>query len=223
MNPAVASVVDRVLLCGLDLKERLERGEKLDIALEQTQLRSLLKSESEARRWPDYGGDSQIGGTTIGGERAHAFLGIRYALVCWLDEIFTLDPQWASKWQEEALEPEMYRTRLRADQFWEQARRAETRPNPDALEAYFLCAVLGFRGKHAGAPEQLQAWCDSVEPRISAGSERGPDLPSARMPPCSVPPLAGRDKARKLMLIGAILAGIFLFLVAFTLIKTLPG
>jgi glycosyltransferase involved in cell wall biosynthesis len=51
----------------LDLKERLEKGEKLDLAVEQAQLRTLLKSESEARRWPDYGGDSPIGATTIGG------------------------------------------------------------------------------------------------------------------------------------------------------------
>src|SRR5436309_16103908 len=125
MDSDIASVVDRVVLCGLDLKERLERGDKPDIAVEQAQLRTLLRSESEARRWPDYGGDNPLGGTTIGGERPHAFQGIRYALVCWLDEMFTLDPLWADKWQEEALEPQLYRSRLRAEQFWEQARRAE--------------------------------------------------------------------------------------------------
>jgi type VI secretion system protein ImpK len=221
MNSDVARIVDRVLLCGLDLKERLERGDKLDVAVEQTQLRSLLKSESEARRWPDYGGDHPMAGTTIGGERAHGFQGIRYALVCWLDEMFTLDPLWASKWQEEALEPEMYHTRLRAEQFWEQARRAEARPNTDALEAYFLCAVLGFRGKYAGAPEKLRAWTDSVEPRITAGFDRGYDLPSAKMPPCNVPPLVGRDKMKKLLLAGAILAGVFLVLAAFVLVTVL--
>jgi len=218
MNPEIASVMDRVLLCGLDLRERLERGEKLDISVEQTQLRGLLKSENEARRWPEYGGDSPIGGTTIGGQRAQAFAGIRYALTCWLDEVFIGDSRWSEEWRHQALELDLYGEVLRFDRFWEQARRAESRSSPDALEAYFLCAMLGFRGRNAGAPEQMQAWCDSVEPRITGGYDRGYDLPSARMPPCDVPPLAGREKARKLVLIGAILAGIFLFLVAFTVV-----
>src|SRR5258708_12526978 len=92
----------------------------------------------------------------MGGERTLGFQGIRYALVCWLDQIFTLDPQWAAKWQEEALEPEMYRSRLRAEQFWEQAKRAEARPSTDALEAYFLCPMLGFPAKNLTPPPHLR-------------------------------------------------------------------
>src|SRR5262249_20748527 len=168
MNSEVAGVMDRVLLCGLDLKDRLEKGEKLDIAVEQTQLRALLKSESEARRWPEYGGDSAIGGTTIGGQRAQAFAGIRYALTSWLDEIFIADSRWSEEWRDKALELDLYGEVLRYDRFWEQARRAESRPGTDALEGYFLCTMLGFRGRNVGAPEQLQAWCDSVEPRITS-------------------------------------------------------
>jgi type VI protein secretion system component VasF len=218
MNSDLATVVDRVVLCGLDLKERLDRGDHPDISVEQAQLRTLLKGESESRRWPDYGGDNPLSGTTIGGERAQVFQGSRYALVCWLDEMFTLDPQWAEKWQEEALEPQLYRSRLRADLFWEHARRAEGRPSTDALEGFFLCAVLGFRGKYAGAPEKVQAWCDMVEPRITAGFDRGYDLPSAKMPPCNVPPLTAREQLRKLVAFGALLGGVFLLLAAFLLV-----
>jgi type VI secretion system protein ImpK len=221
MNTEIANIVDRVLLCGLDLKDRLEKGEKLDIAVEQTQLRALLKSESEARRWPEFSGDSPVGGSMIAGERTAGFQGIRYALVCWLDEIFTLDPQWAAKWQEEALEPEMYRTRLRAEQFWEQARRAEARPNTDALEAYFLCTMLGFRGKNAGASDKLRAWCDSVESRITRGYDRGFDAPAARMPPCNVPPLSGRDKLRTVILVGSLLAAVLLVLLPIVVMRGL--
>jgi type VI protein secretion system component VasF len=219
MNSEIASVMDRVLLCGLDLKNRLEQGEKLDIAVEQTQLRTLLKSESESRRWPEYGGDSAIGGTTIGGQRAQAFAGIRYALTSWLDEIFIADSRWSEEWRDKALELDLYGEVLRYDRFWEQARRAESRPGTDALEGYFLCTMLGFRGRNVGAPEQLQAWCDSVEPRITSGYDRGYDLPAARMPPCNVPPLVGRDKLRKLMVIGAILAGYLLLVASFVLVS----
>src|SRR5262249_7301605 len=122
MNADIANIMDRILLCGLDLKERLAKGEKLDLALEQAQLRTLLKSESEARRWPDYGGDHPMGGSSIGRERTGGFLGIRYALASWLDEVFISDSPWASEWVEQLLEYELYRSRLRAERFWEQAR-----------------------------------------------------------------------------------------------------
>jgi len=219
MKSDVASIVDRVLLCGLDLKDRLDKGEKPDIAVEQAQLRELLRSDSEARRWPDYGGDSQIGATVMGGQRPQGFAGGRYALACWLDEIFIADPRWGEDWRPLALELEMYGEVVRYDRFWEQARRAEARANPDALEMYFLCTMLGFRGNKAGAPEQLRAWCDAVEARITSGYDRGYDQPSAKVPPCNVPPLAGRDKLRKLMLYGAILVGIFLLLAVFALVS----
>jgi len=221
MNPEISSVVDRVLLCGLDLKDRLEKGEKPDIAVEQAQLRSLLKSDSEARRWPDYGGDSPLGGTVIGGNRPHSFAGVRYALACWLDEIFIADQRWGEEWRPLAFELEMYGEVLRYDRFWEQARRAEARPNPDALEVYFLCTMLGFRGSKAGAPDQLQAWCDAVESRVASAYDRGYDQPAAKIPPCNVPPLVGRDRLRKLMAWGALLAGSFLLLASFAVVTLL--
>jgi type VI secretion system protein ImpK len=211
MQPEIANLVDRVLLCGLDLKERLARGERLDMAVEQAQLRTLLKSQSEAQRWPDYGGDNPLGATSLGGQKTAGFLGIRYALVCWLDEIFILDSPWADQWKEQALEPELYGTRLRGDEFWNQVRRAEARATPDALEGYYLCVMLGFRGQQS--LDKLRAWCDAMEPRITGGYDRGYDLPPAKAPPCNVPPLVSRDKLRRLVVVGALLAALLLVLV----------
>jgi type VI secretion system protein ImpK len=204
MKAEIANIVDRVLLCGLDLKDRLEKGENRDLAVEQHQLRVLLKSAEEARRWPEYGGDGQADGM--------GFLGMRYALVCWLDEIFSRDSPWAKQWTEQVFEYEMYRTRERYEAFWEQARRAEARPDPDALEAYYLCAMLGFRGQKAGSPQELRAWADRMEPRLTRGYDKGYNLPPAKVPPCNVPPLTGRDRLRTIFLIGLALTAVFLVL-----------
>jgi len=212
MNTELAKIVDQVLLCGLDIKDRLDKGEQLDFSLMQSQLRALLKSEMEARKWPDYGGDAQVSGTTIGGQRPHSFLGIRYALACWLDELFIVGSRWSDQWKEQALEPELYQARERADRFWEQARRAEARPNSDALEAYFLCSMLGFRGKYASAPDKLRDWCDSVEPRLTKRYDKGFEVPPPKQPPCNVPPRYGRDRLRTVILIGALLAAVLLVL-----------
>jgi type VI secretion system protein ImpK len=52
--------------------------------------------------------------------------------------------------------------------FWEQARLAEGRPHIDALEAYYLCVMLGFRGQYLGKPQDLQQWRQRVQARLVA-------------------------------------------------------
>src|SRR5262249_62306200 len=126
-----------------------------------------------------------------GGESAmrrdEAFLGIRYALVCWLDEIFILDSPWASEWNERKLEEGLYGTNDRAWKFWEQARKAEARPGTDALEVYYLCVVLGFRGDLRNAPERLAGWRNTIESRIAKGQGQERQGPPGRTQPLDVP------------------------------------
>src|SRR6188474_1267563 len=98
MRDDIANLVNPVITYGLRLKERLEHGETPDFYNEQAQLKGMLLGELEARRIADYGGDagSDSGG---GGRRSpDAFLGIRYIMACWLDEIFIIDSAWASQW-----------------------------------------------------------------------------------------------------------------------------
>lgn len=78
--------------------------------------------------------------------------------------------------------------------------------------------MLGFRGNRAGNPDVLRAWGDAVEPRITTGRDRGYDLPAAQAPPGNVPLPVARDKLRKLVLTGAILAGVFLLRASFALV-----
>src|SRR5262245_58318234 len=136
MREEMASLVHPVLAYGLRLKERLRGGEGLNLMDEQAALKGLLQSDSQARRMTDYGGDRPMDNSVMtwarpqeaGRRGSDGFLGARFALVCWLDEIFTLDSPWASQWNEHKLETELYGSTDRAFKFWEQARKAEGCP-----------------------------------------------------------------------------------------------
>src|SRR5439155_11845235 len=122
-----------------------------DFATAQNELQGLLQSASQAQRWADFGGDRTSGDSIVRDQ----FLGIRYALVCWLDEIFILDSPWKDQWSERSLEIDLYNSRERAWKFWEQADNASARPTTDALEVFFLCVMLGFRGNKVDSPDDL--------------------------------------------------------------------
>src|SRR5437868_4838997 len=133
MRDEIADLVHPVLSYGLQVKERLERKEPLDLGTEQAALKGLLLTELEARRLVDFGGEvgseTRSGGMSradMGRRGSEAFLGIRYALACWLDELFILDSPWGREWNERKLEASLYGSNDRAWAFWEQARRAET-------------------------------------------------------------------------------------------------
>src|SRR5262245_41314086 len=112
MRDEIANIVYPVLSYGLELHEKLQRREGASFAVEQAKLKELLRSAYEARTWPDYGGEALAppdpAGLPRGGagaaDVANQFLGIRYALTCWLDELFILDSSWAREWENNALE-----------------------------------------------------------------------------------------------------------------------
>ena len=106
MTPQFSELVLPVLSYALDLKERLDDGEDPDLEAEQRQLIERLRSDSESRRLTDYMGDGAN------------FLGARYALTCWIDELFIVYSPWAERWKERILELALYGTRDRAWKFW---------------------------------------------------------------------------------------------------------
>src|SRR5262245_6770081 len=103
MRKEIADLVYPVFSYALRVKEQLARGESPSLSREQAALKGLLKSDNEARRWSDYSGEHSVS-TSVAGRGSSAFLGIRYALVCWLDEIFILDSPWRQEWNENKLE-----------------------------------------------------------------------------------------------------------------------
>jgi len=235
MKDEIANLVHPVLMYGVDLKERLDRGEDPNLESEQAQLKGLLLSESEARRHSDFGGEgdiarsmvSMVGATQAGqaGGRPGGdhFLGIRYALACWLDERFILGSSWESAWNERKMEVTLYGTNDRAWKMWEQAKRAESRSGTDALETFFLTVMMGFRGDLRDNVDKLRTWTGNTLARISRGLGQEWSTPAEVDAPINVPPLRGRDQLQQVILIGG---GVLLLLipaVVFLVIQKLAG
>src|SRR5207247_9804527 len=96
MQERLANLVHPVFNHGLRLKERLDRGETPDFEAEHSRLKGLLLTEVEARRNVDFGGEAARDqsprdegglGDEASTEAGDRFLGVRYALVCCLDEL----------------------------------------------------------------------------------------------------------------------------------------
>jgi type VI secretion system protein ImpK len=231
MQELLANLVHPVLQRGLLVKERLDRGEQVDFSSEQAVLRGLLQTDVEARRWTEFGGDDsrtsaeqpRPAGARGQGRAPGAdhFLGVRYALVCWLDELFVLDSPWSAQWNEQKLEVGLYGTNDRAWKFWDQARRAETRQGRDALEVFYLCVMLGFAGQLREQPDRLQSWTTATRAVLAQVSEREwPDAAEVD-PPTQVPPLRGRELLQRMVLAGGLLLLLLIPVVAFFLVRKL--
>lgn len=216
MRDDIAELVYPVLVRGLRLQERLRRGEQPELKSEQGQLKAMLNKSGAGAA--EFGGD---GGPLDSMRRdSSRFLGIRYALCCWLDEIF-IDAAWEG-YENDPLELQLYQTRQRAPTFWHQARLAEQRPGSDALEAFFLCVMLGFRGDLRNDPTRLRAWFDATQARIISGLGQGifdPNTIPADSVPSYVPARRNRERFRRMVLIwgGTLLASVFLLALFLTL------
>ncbi len=211
MNKPFARIVYKVLSQSLDIKDRLDRGESPDIEAVRQQLIALIRSESEGRRLPDYIGDG-------------VFLGVRYALACWVDELFIIhcQPPWADDWKERTLEYELFGTNVAATKFWEQADivlrhpgapRTATQPGLDAVETFFLCTVLGFRGTYFDNLGKVREYVEEMRPMLTRPSGWQP--PRDRGVQTNVSPLVGRETLRRVVgIYGAVSLVVVLVLLA---------
>jgi type VI protein secretion system component VasF len=204
----LANQVYDVLLHGLKLRDRVAGGERPHLGTEQARLKSMLGSASSP---PPWGGDHDPTKSTEAGHAAREFLGIRYALTCWLDELL-IDAGWR-EWDEHKLESALYRTNIRYSNFWGQARLAEAIPSAaEAQEVFLLCALLGFRGEMAETPERLREWVQTTRSRVTRhlGKEL-PPLPE-RAPVTDVPPLLGVEGYRRMTrrFVGGVLVAVLL-------------
>lgn len=183
-----------ILMHGLRLRDRVAGGSRPDLATEQARFKSMLGSAQAASPW---GGGTDPTRSISGSGAASEFLGIRYALTCWIDEIL-IDAGWR-EWDENKLENALYRTNIRYSNFWQQARLAEASPQAaEALEAFLLCALLGFRGEYGETPDRLREWVQSTRHRVTRGLGRElPPLPE-KAPVSNVPPLLGVESYRKM-------------------------
>jgi len=207
MEQSLADLAHPVLSEGLALKARVSKGEPVDQISAQAVFMDLLKVDDVTFGGADFCGDTQrvasLGATAPrsmdGTLLSEQFLGIRYALVCWLDELFTDESPWGRQWNERKLEVELYGSNDRAWKFWSQAKLAQARPTTDALEVFYLCFMLGFRGDLRDQPETLSKWVASAKRKLGNVSEVQWPLATEIEPPTSVPPLRGRMQLRRLI------------------------
>jgi type VI secretion system protein ImpK len=202
MTKNFRNIIQPVIMAALDLKDRLDRGETPNIETEQARLIGLLQSDLEARRVPEFGGDGMN------------YLGARYALVSWIDELFIVYSPWADLWNKRKLEVALYGgTSERAWKFWEQAEMAQKGKTAslDAIEVFYLCVTLGFRGKYLNDPVKLKTWVDAVGAQVANAKEW--TAPNDLGITTNVAPLLGRDLFRRRILVrGGVVAALLLAL-----------
>ncbi len=212
MRDDIAKLVHRVITDGLRLKERLDRNERADFDVEQSRLKAHFGDVNF-----DPGASLAPRPGYRPGEGDRKMQDVQYALASWLDEIFILDSPWSSSWNEHKLEQAFFRTSLRAESFWERADQA----SGDALEVFYLCVMLGFRGKWQDHPEELKAWRKKIEPRLETGRSSAAPVPSGEKPPTDVPPLRGRDRLQGVIIAVAVALGLLIPAASFFLVYQL--
>lgn len=199
MTPEFAKAVDPVFLHVLDLLDRIDGDDEVNVQEERVRIRSRL-------------------------ERAEASLGAsadwqvaKYALVAWVDEVL-IDAPWSSNvwWKENSLEWEQYNTLERSEKFYVQAKEASALRGKDALEVFYVAVVLGFRGLYRdkerakaihgaiGAPADLESWAKQTAMAIQLGKGL-PPIGEASRTIEGAPPLDGT-----FALIWAAFAGLIL-------------
>ena len=186
MTPQFAQAVDPIFLTMLDLLERIGQNQSLSPQNERYRLSAAI-------------------------DRAEAVLGgglewelAKYALVSWIDEMLVETP-WTGRnwWSNNVLEVAYFNTRLCNERFYTKSQEAQGQPRRDALEVFYNCVILGFRGLYRdanlaasltpslGLPPDLSNWTKQTGAAIRLGQGR-PPLPRPRREIQGVPPLGRR-------------------------------
>lgn len=188
MTPKHALAVDTFLLQSLDLLDRISCGIEPNPHEERVRLRAILDQ----------------GEAIVGAVRDWELS--KYALVAWVDEML-VEASWAHRewWSNNVMERELFNTRECAERFFVNAKEASTLPQRDALEVYYVCVVLGFRGIYSepaiaamvseslGLPPNIQVWSKQVSMSIRLGQGR-PNLKGPTRDIVGAPPLPAKNR-----------------------------
>lgn len=195
MTPGFAKAVDPIFLVVLDLLERIEQNKPIAVNEERSRIQKRIdNSEMQLGNTPDW-------------ELA------KYALVSWIDSMLIGSPWSGSNWWENnPLERTYFFGRNAFTQFFSKAKEASLLANKDALEVYYLCVVLGFRGFYnepsaaqyagqLGLPPRLEEWANQTAASIQIGLGR-PPLENSPVVGDGAPPLEGRARLLLMSLLG---------------------
>jgi type VI secretion system protein ImpK len=206
MSPKFARAVDPIFSTVLDLLDRIDRGQQCDPADEKAKIVKCFDAAS-----------AQLGQTPEWNDLA------RYALYAWIDSELAKVRPWEGRewWQSHSLEVDYWGQGLANVVFFERAKEAATLPSKDALEVFYVCVVLGFRGfyenlpeadkvriiESIGLPPDLRGWIGQYAHAIRLGREL-PPITDARRPADVAPPRYGKQMLLGTSLLFAIIAGI---------------
>jgi type VI secretion system protein ImpK len=159
MTDAFAELVLPIFQKVIDLQHSLSWSEQ----------KSLDEVKKLTRSWIDAAEQRAV----VDAALAEDFNLAKFGLVAWIDEVLT-DSAWGHSvdWgsEDHVLEWDVYRSRLRADKFYEMAAIASTKRAYDPLECYLLCVALGFRGILAYNEAQFRTWVERTYGQISDAS-----------------------------------------------------
>jgi type VI secretion system protein ImpK len=187
MTPQFAQAVDPIFLAMLDLLDQIGQNQPVSPQNERYRLVAAVDHAEGA-----------LGGG-IEWELA------KYALVSWIDEMLVETP-WSGHdwWSNNVLEVQYFNTRLCNERFYTKAQEASGQSRRDALEVFYNCVILGFRGLYRdpnlassltaanGLPPDLLSWTKQTAMAIRLGQGR-PPLPRPRREIQGVAPLGRRS------------------------------
>jgi type VI secretion system protein ImpK len=183
MTPNFSQAVDPIFLHVLSLLERIEKAESPTPAAERARIRALIDQAEAA----------------LG--RSKEWELAKYGLVAWIDEMLVEVP-WEGRdwWSNNVLEVQLFNSRKAFDQFFIYSEEAASLTGKDALEVFYVCAILGFRGLYRDAdagpalaqslnlPPTLEEWCGQTALSIRLGLGR-PALGNPGPEKVGAPPL----------------------------------
>ena len=206
MRDDLANQLHDVLLHGLKLRDRVAGGDRPHLGTEQAKLKGMLGSANAPAPWGSESDPTASIGTRAGDR---GFLGMRYALACWLDEIL-IEAGWR-EWDENKLESALYRTNIRYSNFWNQARLADATPHGrGGAGSFLLCVLLGFRGETGRTARQAARVGVGTQGARHARAGQGPARVAAEEPGHGRAAAVGVEKYRKMMqrLVGGVLVAV---------------
>jgi len=206
MSPKFARAVDPIFTCVLDLIDRIDRGLPCEPAAEKAR---IVKTFDAAA--------GQLGNAPEWNDMA------RYALYAWIDSELAKVRPWEGRewWQSHSLEVDYWGQGVANVVFFERAKEAARLSSKDALEVFYVCVVLGFRGfyenlpeidkariiESVGLPPDIKSWIAQYSHAVRLGREL-PPITDARTAADIAPPRYGRQTLLGATLLLAIVVSI---------------
>jgi type VI secretion system protein ImpK len=181
MTPDVAKAIDPIFEYVLGLLDRIELGdEPADPRQTLSYIHTRLLPRAEEELSAKYGPQWRLA---------------KYALVCWIDELLTRT-HWSGRewWISNPLEFLLFQTGDGAILFYVNAKQAVGQSTADALEVFYLCVILGFRGIYEKPEEHgLDIAANDLPPNVEEWLRRTGE--GIRLSPLAGPAISGRQPA----------------------------